>query len=50
METKKIATRDGFGEAIVEAGKANPNVLVLDIDIGKSCKTAAFHKALPTST
>ena len=47
METKKIATRDGFGEAIVEAGKANPNVLVLDIDIGKSCKTAAFHKALP---
>ena len=47
METKKIATRDGFGEAIVEAGKANPNVLVLDIDIGKSCKTAAFHKELP---
>ena len=47
METKKIATRDGFGEAIVEAGKANSNVLVLDIDIGKSCKTAAFHKALP---
>ena len=47
METKKVATRDGFGEAIVEAGKANPNVLVLDIDIGKSCKTAAFHKELP---
>ena len=47
METKKIATRDGFGEAIVEAGKKNPNVVVLDIDIGKSCKTAAFHKELP---
>ena len=38
METKKIATRDGFGEAIVEAGKANKNVVVVDIDIGKSCK------------
>ena len=47
MATKKIATRDGFGEAIVEVGKANPNVVVLDIDIGKSCKTAAFHKELP---
>ena len=47
METRKIATRDGFGEAIVEAGKKNPNVLVVDIDIGKSCKTAAFHKELP---
>ncbi len=47
MATKKIATRDGFGEAIVEAGKENPNVVVLDIDIGKSCKTAAFHKELP---
>ena len=47
METKKIATRDGFGEAIVEAGKANKNVVVVDIDIGKSCKTGAFRKELP---
>lgn len=46
-ELKKIATRDGFGDEIVELGKENPNVVVLDIDIGKSCKTAAFHKALP---
>ena len=46
-ELKKIATRDGFGDEIVELGKENPNVIVLDIDIGKSCKTGAFHKALP---
>ena len=46
-ELKKIPTRDGFGDEIVELGKANPNVVVVDIDIGKSCKTAAFHKALP---
>ena len=47
METKKIATRDGFGEAIVEIGRENPDVLVVDIDIGKSCKTGAFRKELP---
>ena len=46
-ELKKIATRDGFGDEIVELGKENHNVIVLDIDIGKSCKTGAFHKALP---
>ena len=46
-ELKKIATRDGFGDEIVELGKENPNIVVLDIDIGKSCKTAAFQKALP---
>ena len=47
MAQKKIATRDGFGEAIVEAGKANKQVCVVDIDIGKSCKTTAFRKELP---
>jgi transketolase len=47
METKKIATRDGFGEAIVELGKENRDILVVDIDIGKSCKTGAFRKELP---
>ena len=47
MQTKKIATRDGFGEAIVELGKENRDILVVDIDIGKSCKTQTFRKELP---
>lgn len=47
METKKFATRDGFGEAIVELGRENRDILVVDIDIGKSCKTGAFGKELP---
>lgn len=47
MDTKKIATRDGFGEAILELGKADSNICVVDIDIGKSCKTGAFRKELP---
>ena len=47
METKKIPTRNGFGEAIVELGKENKDILVVDIDIGKSCKTGDFRKQLP---
>ncbi len=46
-EVIKKATRDGFGDEIVELGKENHNIMVADADIGKSCKTAAFHKALP---
>ena len=47
MSEKLIATRDGFGKEIVELGRENPNLLVVDVDIGKSCKTADFRKALP---
>lgn len=42
-----IATRDGFGETILELGKQNPLIYVVDVDIGKSCKTGSFSKALP---
>ena len=44
---KMIATRDGFGDEIVELGRENRDILVVDADIGKSCKTGAFRKALP---
>lgn len=44
--TKK-ATRDGFGEEIVALGKENQQIVVLDVDIGKSCKTVDFRKLLP---
>ena len=47
MNEMKKATRDGFGEEIVLLGKENPNLVVLDVDIGKSCKTGAFRKELP---
>lgn len=45
-ELKKIATRDGFGEEILKLGLENPEILIVDADIGKSCKTGAFRKAL----
>ena len=44
---KKVPTRDGFGDEIVELGRENRDILVVDADIGKSCKTGAFRKALP---
>lgn len=47
MSNKKIATRDGFGDEIVALGHENKDYLVVDIDIGKSCKTGQFRKELP---
>lgn len=40
--TKMMATRDAYGEALVELGKENENVVVLDADLSKSTKTYAF--------
>lgn len=42
-----IATRDGFGDEIVDIGRENKAVYVVDADIGKSCKTGKFAAALP---
>ena len=47
MSEVKKATREGFGEEIVTLGKRNKDIFVVDIDIGKSCKTGAFMKELP---
>lgn len=44
---KLVATRDGFGDEIAEIGKENKDVYVIDVDIGKSCKTGKFSKSLP---
>jgi transketolase len=43
----KKATREAFGDEIVKLGKENKNIYVVDIDIGKSCKTTEFAKQLP---
>jgi transketolase len=45
--TKKIATREAFGDEIVELGKKNKNIMVIDADIGSSCKTTKFMNELP---
>jgi transketolase len=42
-----LATRDAYGKALVQLGKTNPRVVVLDADLSKSTKTAAFGKQFP---
>lgn len=44
---KLIATREAYGEALVELGKENPHIVVLDADLSKSTKTDGFAKAFP---
>jgi len=44
---EKKATRDGFGEALVELGETNPNVVVLTADLSESTRTEAFAKKFP---
>jgi len=44
---KKIATREAYGEALVELGRENPDVVVLDADLSKSTKTINFRKHFP---
>mgnify|MGYP004686535547 FL=1 len=46
-EVKKIATRESYGNALVEVGKENPNVVVLDADLAAATKTGVFKKAFP---
>lgn len=41
------ATRDGFGEALVELGSTNPNVVVLTADLSESTRTDGFEKKFP---
>ena len=45
--TKQVATRDAYGEALIEVGKKYENVVVLDADLSKSTKTYDFSKAYP---
>jgi transketolase len=44
---EKKATREGFGEALVELGGTNPNVVVLTADLSESTRTEAFAKQFP---
>lgn len=48
LESKELkATRLGFGEALVELGHENPNVVVLGADVTGSVRTDLFMKAFP---
>jgi len=46
-EVKKIATRDAYGKTLVELGRENPDIVVLDADLSASTKTSLFAKQFP---
>ncbi len=46
-EVKKIATRESYGNALVELGKEHDNIVVLDADLAGATKTGMFKKAYP---
>ena len=46
-EVKKIATRESYGNALVELGKKHDDLVVLDADLAGATKTGIFKKAFP---
>ena len=46
-DVKKIATRDSYGQTLVELGKEHDNIIVFDADLAGATKTGTFKKAFP---
>ncbi len=46
-EVKKIATRESYGNALVEIGQEHEDLIVLDADLAAATKTGIFRKAFP---
>ena len=46
-EVKKIATRESYGNALVELGREHTDLVVLDADLAGATKTETFKKAFP---
>ena len=44
---EKMATRQAYGQVLVELGKDNKNLVVMDADLSKSTMTAEFGNAYP---
>ena len=44
---KKVATRQSYGEALLELGKKNKDIVVLDADLSTATKTNIFAKEFP---
>ncbi|MCD7865316.1 MAG: transketolase family protein [Clostridiales bacterium] len=46
-EIKKIATRESYGNTLVELGKVHEDLVVLDADLAGATKTGIFQKVFP---
>ena len=47
MKEEKKATRESYGEALVQLGKENKQIVVLDADLASATKTIKFAKEFP---
>ncbi len=47
VEVEQVPTRNGFGEALVELGGSNPNVVALTGDLAESTRVLEFAKKYP---
>lgn len=47
MKEEKIATRESYGKTLVELGKENEKIVVLDADLAGATKTNLFAKEYP---
>jgi len=47
INVNRKATREGFGEAMLELGKRNKNVVIVTADLGESMKVDEFEKLFP---
>ena len=43
----EIATRQSYGEALIELLKIRPDLVVLDADLAEATKTSIFKKHIP---
>ena len=46
-DIKKIATRESYGNALVELGREHADLVVLDADLAGATKTSTFKKEFP---
>jgi len=44
---QEISTRDAYGQTLVELGRKNPDIVVVDADLAKSTQTYLFGKEFP---
>ncbi|MCK5642539.1 MAG: transketolase family protein [Gammaproteobacteria bacterium] len=46
-KVERIPTRNGYGEGLIEAGKKDPNVVVLCADLSDSTRSGMFQEVFP---
>lgn len=49
-EVKKIATRESYGNALVELGQEHENLVVLDADLATAYKNRNFQESFSRQT